>query len=57
MSNKVTREFTTKQGDQIELVGPSRMVQVWINGALYMHVSGLRAARRVAIRYSLRHAA
>ncbi len=52
-----TREFTTKEGRKVELVGSRTNVQVWINGNLYRTVSGLAMARNVAIDYSRRHGA
>jgi hypothetical protein len=51
------REFATKEGFKVELIGATTKVQIWINGKLYLTVSGLRNARRTALDYSRRHGA
>jgi hypothetical protein len=50
------REFKTREGMHIELIGASTKVGIWINGSFYAFVAGLHAARRVALSYSKRHA-
>ena len=53
----ITRNFITPEGRSIELVGASSKVQIWIDGRLYLVVSGLRRARRLALDHSRRHGA
>ena len=52
---KTPREFKTKDGKNVSLVGPYRSVQVWIDGKLRATVSGLNFARKYAAEYSVRH--
>jgi hypothetical protein len=51
------RKFTTAEGREVELIGATTNVQVWIDGRLYRTVNGLHNARRVAVDYSRRHGA
>jgi hypothetical protein len=51
----IQRNFTTKEGRNIELIGAPARVGIWIDGTLYRVVSGLRKARRVAVDHSFRH--
>jgi hypothetical protein len=52
---KMAREFTTKEGRKVELIGASVKVQVWIDGKLYRTMAGLQKARAIAADYSRRH--